>query len=156
WAPQAHFYAVARMDPVSMVQHLDDPFALEAAKQLEERTKTYLIYINDSPPMAMPREWYLYQVTAIATTPPPPCKAENRGPEVCVPISPTDTHPTGRIPIKTEPDPFPFPNCFHWPLEAMWVCVLPRPEGWNRDKAIRLTVESRVLMSTYWENDKFR
>ncbi|KAH9918384.1 uncharacterized protein BXZ73DRAFT_53037 [Epithele typhae] len=158
WAPQAHLYAAARMDPVTMVQHLNDPFALEAAKQLAERTKTYLIYIDHSPtlPLGGIERWFHYEITAIAAAPPPPCEEENRGPEVSVPIFPNDTHPTGRIPLKTDPGPFPFPNCFHWPLKAMLIRVLPRPEGWNRDNAVRLPGDSEVLMGTYWENDQFR
>ncbi|KAH9918394.1 uncharacterized protein BXZ73DRAFT_105272 [Epithele typhae] len=175
WAPQAHLYAVAHMDPVSMVQHLNDPFALEAAQQLALRTKTYLIYIDHvcgflptflfaymnssfqclALPLGVER-WFLFQVTGIATTPPPACEAENRGPEVCVPIFPSDTHPTGRAPLRTEPTPFPFPNCFHWALDAMSVRVLPRTEGWNDSKAIRLTGLSQVVMGVYWQYDEFR
>ncbi|KAH9918397.1 uncharacterized protein BXZ73DRAFT_53002, partial [Epithele typhae] len=157
WAPQAYMYAVARIDPVSMVQHLNDPFALEAAKQMALRTKTYLIYINQC--LALPlgiERWFLFKVTGIATSPPPPCEAECRGPETSVPLFPNDAHPTGREPLKTDPSPFPFHDCFHWPLKAMPIRVLPRPDGWNRSRAIRLTGASQVLMSFYWQEDGLR
>lgn len=42
--PSGRLYAVIQMDPVAMVEHLDDPIALEAAKALHP--KKYLIYLE--------------------------------------------------------------------------------------------------------------
>ena len=40
-----HRYAAIRMDPVAMVEHLDDPLASAAARAMEART--YLVYIEE-------------------------------------------------------------------------------------------------------------
>ena len=34
-------------------------------------------------------------------------------PEMCIPIFPNSNHPSGRPPVRTEPE-FPFSNCYHW------------------------------------------
>ena len=45
FCPMPHRYAAIRMDPVAMVEHLDDPLALAAARAIEART--YLVYIEE-------------------------------------------------------------------------------------------------------------
>ena len=42
--PKARRFAVVRMDPVAMVEHLHDPVALNAARAM--RTKKYLVYLE--------------------------------------------------------------------------------------------------------------
>lgn len=44
FSPNTSTYAVIRMNPVAMVQDLNDPEALSAAEALQ--TKAYLIYID--------------------------------------------------------------------------------------------------------------
>ncbi len=44
FAPSPWNYAVAQMDPVSMVQHLDDSQALEAAERIQP--KAYLVHLS--------------------------------------------------------------------------------------------------------------
>ena len=44
FVPSPLEYAAIRMDPVAMVQHLDDPLALEAAHSIHP--KTYLVHLT--------------------------------------------------------------------------------------------------------------
>ncbi len=44
YAPSTHSYAVIRMDPVAMVEHLNDEEAMACAKAL--RPKSYVAYID--------------------------------------------------------------------------------------------------------------
>ena len=44
FVPSPLEYAAIRMDPVAMVQHLDDPLALEAAQGIHP--KTYLVHLS--------------------------------------------------------------------------------------------------------------
>lgn len=43
--PTMMLYAVIRMDPVAMVEHLNDPIATQAAAAMQP--KKYLVYIED-------------------------------------------------------------------------------------------------------------
>ena len=43
--PRIGLYAVVRIDPVAMVEHLNDPIALQQARAL--LTKKYLVYLKD-------------------------------------------------------------------------------------------------------------
>ena len=44
FVPSPLEYAAIRMDPLAMVQHLDDPLALEAAHSIHP--KTYLVHLT--------------------------------------------------------------------------------------------------------------
>lgn len=44
FSPNPRTYAVIRLNPVAMVEHLDDPEALSAAEALQ--TKAYIVYIR--------------------------------------------------------------------------------------------------------------
>ncbi|KAH9935175.1 uncharacterized protein BXZ73DRAFT_76874 [Epithele typhae] len=52
--------------------------------------------------------------------------------------------------VLTEPNPFPFRGCFHWPLGAR-VLVRPHAGGWSLSpKAIKLPEESRLDLFECW------
>ena len=44
FVPSPLDYAAIRMDPAAMVQHLDDPLALEATQNIHP--KTYLVHLS--------------------------------------------------------------------------------------------------------------
>lgn len=75
---------------------------------------------------------------------------------MCTPIYPNDKHPAGREPLRPE-KPFPYTNCYHW-CNALdiEIRVLPRPELFNEEQAIKLSYDEQMLFSEYQFADLLR
>ena len=79
---------------------------------------------------------------------------EKRGFEsdMCVPIFPNETHPTGRSSVR--PDRvFPYDNCYHWARMNLDVRVHAREEGFDDTCAIELSVEEQMDMEALFRTD---
>ncbi|EIW54184.1 uncharacterized protein TRAVEDRAFT_77773, partial [Trametes versicolor FP-101664 SS1] len=137
FSPNTGTYAVIRLNPVAMVEDLNDPEALVAAEALQ--TKRYLVYLEYvSLELPFPnRPWYRYTVCPIAPSLRAEDKAEGYTPDMCVPIFPNTSHPRGRTPLRTEPV-FPYDNCYHWAQFRTDIRVRARAEKFNERRAIRL------------------
>lgn len=75
---------------------------------------------------------------------------------MCTPIYPNDKHPAGREPLRPE-KPFPYTNCYHW-CNALdiEIRVLPRPELFNEEAAIKLSYDEQMLFSEHQFADLLR
>ncbi|EIW54304.1 uncharacterized protein TRAVEDRAFT_83878, partial [Trametes versicolor FP-101664 SS1] len=105
-------FGVMQIDPVAMVEHLEDEDALAPAKAIQ--TKRYIGYLRDTIELPWPqRPWYGYNVLPIATTLRPEDPERAISAEMCIPIAPNTNHPTNRPSLPTEPS-FPFSNCYYW------------------------------------------
>ncbi|KAH9935170.1 uncharacterized protein BXZ73DRAFT_76870 [Epithele typhae] len=156
FCPLPSTYAAMRIDPVAMVQRLRDPYALAAAEKMQPQT--YLVFISEASglPGLYGTAYFYYTVDILGTVPPPREEVECFEPDMCIPIFPNDTHPTGRKPIHTRPSPFAFRDCFHWPSTKMMIRVRPREGGWNVDDGYVLPGASLMRMGAYWEEDAAR
>ncbi|TFK83906.1 hypothetical protein K466DRAFT_474879, partial [Polyporus arcularius HHB13444] len=130
YCPTTYSYAVIRMDPVAMVEHLDEE-ALNSAKLL--RPKSYVAYIDCDHSLPFPGvPWYGFNVRLVAPSLPSADEERCITPDMCTPIFPNTTHPHGRPPLNPEPSgSFPYTNCYHWPDLELDVRVLARPEGFD-------------------------
>ncbi|KAJ8501795.1 hypothetical protein ONZ51_g349 [Trametes cubensis] len=142
------------MDPVAMVEHLDDPLALAAARAIEART--YLVYIEEELELPFPgKPWYQFCVCPIGTSL-RLADPENRiTSDMCIPIHPNERHPGGRPGVVTEPE-FPYDNCYHWIDFRIYVRVRARPEGFEGGNAIRLPPRQQGRMHRLWDEDRRR
>ncbi|EIW54313.1 uncharacterized protein TRAVEDRAFT_76241, partial [Trametes versicolor FP-101664 SS1] len=112
FSPSPGAYAVIRLNPIEMVQHLDDNDALQAAMAMQ--TKTYLVcldIVSSNPTHHKP--WYRFEARPIGPHLPPAKEEEGYTPDMYIPIYPNTNHPTGRAPIRPR-RPFPYANCYHW------------------------------------------
>ena len=73
-------------------------------------------------------------------------------PEMCMPIFPNVTHPTGRPALHTEPT-FPYSGCYIWTFAETQVRVAEREEGWKTREAVRLPPIHEVKMQRTWGLD---
>ena len=75
--------------------------------------------------------------------------------DMCTPIFPNTIHPLGRRPLVPEPlGSFPYTNCYHWPDMQIDLRVLARPEGFAREKAVKLPAEESLRLSMCLAEDK--
>ncbi|KAJ8454015.1 hypothetical protein ONZ51_g13276 [Trametes cubensis] len=157
FCPMPHRYAAIRMDPTAMVEHFQDPIALAAAQAM--KPKTYLVYVEGDLELPFPgKPWYRFCVCPIGTSLRPADAANDLRPEMCIPILPNQSHPTGRLPlVPDESGPaFPYDNCYHWVELAMYVRVRASPQGFANDRAVRLGVDEQIRMMRLWEEDDER
>lgn len=176
FSPNAPCYAVIRLDPVAMVKKLNDPEALAAARAMTPRS--YVVYLThvirnstsshvsyfvlkqiclQEPELPFPNKpWYRYELNLIAPSLCEEDAAKGITADMCTPIYPNDKHPTGREPLRPE-KPFPYANCYHW-CDALEIeiRVLPRPELFNEDQAIKLSYEQQMLFSEHQFEDLLR
>ncbi|KAJ8463624.1 hypothetical protein ONZ51_g10139 [Trametes cubensis] len=157
YSPSPGSYAVIRMNPVEMVRHLDDPQALLEAQAM--RPKSYLVYLVYELALPFPDQpWYRFEVQPIATSLRLEDKARGITPDMCIPIFPNNSHPSGREPLRPYPEGlFPYSNCYHWfEAKAVNVRVRARPEEFDETGAVKLNARSRIQMQRYWIEDGFR
>ncbi|KAM5537907.1 hypothetical protein V8D89_008383 [Ganoderma adspersum] len=151
--PPVSAYAVIQMDPTTMVTHLDAQ-ALEEAQEI--RPKKYLILTSFG--LSFPfhgHPWSVYDVWPVG----PSLRAvdEKRGlePDMCIPIHPNETHPTGRAPAHPS-SPFPYNNCYHWACTKLDLRVHVTEEGFDKTRAIRLPAGDMVDMTSLFSTDRGR
>ena len=96
--------------------------------------------------------WFLYNVRPVG----PSIRAvhEKRGYEsdMCVPIFPNETHPSGRPSIYPG-SPFPYDNCYHWAGLNLDVRVRAREDGFDNTRAIRLPAGQKLDMDAHFRAD---
>ncbi|KAI0326073.1 hypothetical protein GY45DRAFT_1286152 [Cubamyces sp. BRFM 1775] len=151
FCPNEFQYAVIRMDPVSMVQHFNDPIATAEARALE--TKKYLVYLNMSLDLPFVTNfWYRYQVSLIGPSLRPEVPQQGITSDMAIPISPNTNRPRGRSPICTE-TPFPFSNCYHWVNGKVLVRIRRKDERYDDANAVRITPMQHVMIDMEFSND---
>ncbi|KAJ8463621.1 hypothetical protein ONZ51_g10142 [Trametes cubensis] len=151
YSPSPGSYAVIRLNPVEMIRPFNDPQALLEAQAM--RPKSYLIMLQMV--RFQIQSSLVFVVEPIATTLRPEDKAQDITSDLCIPIFPNTSHPTGREPVKPEPEGlFPYDNCYHWyDAEMVDVRVRARPEEFDETNAVTLSVDMRVDMETAWEKE---
>ena len=99
--------------------------------------------------------WSVYDVWPVG----PSLRAvdEKRGlePDMCIPIHPNETHPTGRTPACPT-SPFPYDNCYHWACMKLDLRVHVTEEGYDKTQAIRLPAGDMVDMTSLFSSDRGR
>ncbi|KAL1945496.1 hypothetical protein VTO73DRAFT_2347 [Trametes versicolor] len=154
FSPSPGAYAVIRLNPVAMVQHLDDNDALQAAMAMQ--TKTYLVCLDIEMALPFPdRPWYRFEARPIGPQLPPANEEEGYTPEMCIPIYPNTNHPTGRAPIRPR-RPFPYGNCYHWNDNTIHIRVRARPEGFDETNAVKISARTELLIGKLFMEDILR
>ncbi|KAI0740896.1 hypothetical protein C8Q76DRAFT_608046 [Earliella scabrosa] len=150
--PQRRRFAVIRLNPVAMIEHLKlDQQALDAARSM--RNKKYLVYLYAPHDLPFPDSlWCRYSVEPVATVLRPYEPARGLAPDMVMPISPNTKYAKGRDPISPE-TPFPFRNCFFWIDSAMTVRIPGRPDGYDDTRAIQLSLSSNFDVMTCWKTE---
>ncbi|KAH9935164.1 uncharacterized protein BXZ73DRAFT_100551 [Epithele typhae] len=100
--------------------------------------------------------WFKYEIAMLGNTLPPFDEEECFEPQMCAPVLPNDSHPTGRTPLVTHPSPFPFPGCFRWPHDEIDIRVLPRESGWDDETGFCLKGAAQMKLCDYWDADRPR
>ncbi|KAI0740873.1 hypothetical protein C8Q76DRAFT_709310 [Earliella scabrosa] len=141
FGPNPGTYGVIRMDPVAMVQHLNDPEAMAAAQAMQP--KSYLVYLEHILALPFPGQpWFPFTVLVVGPGLRPPNEEECITADMCTPIFPNLAHPTGRASLRTEPT-FPYSNCAHWQCPELNVRICARDEGFDDGLAIKLPVDDQ-------------
>ncbi|EIW54308.1 uncharacterized protein TRAVEDRAFT_85247, partial [Trametes versicolor FP-101664 SS1] len=136
FSPSPGAYAAIRINPVEMVRHLQDDKALRAASAMQK--KTYLVCLELEMDLPFPdKPWYRFRALPIGPHLLPPNEAKGYTSDMCIPIFPNMSHPTGRAPLPSE-RPFPYGNCYHWIDESVVIRVRARPEGFDETNAIKI------------------
>ncbi|KAI0800138.1 hypothetical protein C8Q74DRAFT_1191217 [Fomes fomentarius] len=151
--PKARRFAAVRMDPVAMVEHLQDPAATHAAKRM--RPKNYLVYLEFPEDLPMPDSpWCRYRISPIATTLRPANPEKGITPDMVAPIYPNTDYSKGNIHISSTP-PFPFPNCYFWAESRMSLRVRVSRGlgcGYDNDKAYQLSIPQHLALANSFEH----
>ncbi|KAI8978347.1 hypothetical protein BD414DRAFT_495277 [Trametes punicea] len=144
-------YAVVRIDPVAMVEHLNDPTATAAARAL--RPKKYLVYLTSAMDLPFPSSaWFRHLVSLIGTTLRPEEPDRGITSDMVVPIHPNLDRPQGRTPIKTE-TPFPFGNCYHWVDNSVTVRIRRKDDLYDDSSAVKVSPQQHVAMTRLFAED---
>ncbi|KAI0327916.1 hypothetical protein GY45DRAFT_1372780 [Cubamyces sp. BRFM 1775] len=153
FSPTPGSYAVIRLAPVAMVRPFDDSEALLEAQAMQP--KSYLVFLTWDLALPFPDQpWYKYEIEPIAPSSRSEDKARGISSDMCIPIFPNTSHPTGRKPIKPEPEGlFPYDNCYHWFDAKASVRVRARPEEFDETNAVALSVRTEIQMMRCWEED---
>ncbi|KAI0740897.1 hypothetical protein C8Q76DRAFT_791281 [Earliella scabrosa] len=153
--PECRRFAVIRLNPVAMIEHLKlDQQALDAARSM--RNKKHLVYLYAPHDLPFPDSlWCRYSVEPVATVLRLNEPARGLTPDMVMPIFPNTRYSKGREPISPETQ-FPFRNCFFWIDSAMTVRIPVRPDGYDDTRAIRLSPRSDFDFITCWEVEHSR
>ncbi|KAI0327932.1 hypothetical protein GY45DRAFT_1307798 [Cubamyces sp. BRFM 1775] len=155
YSPSPRSYAVIRLNPIEMVRPFNDTEALLEAQAIQP--KSYLIYLRLERALPWPDQpWYRFQVEPIATTLRPEDEARCITSDMCIPIFPNTSHPTGRESLKPEPEGlFPYDNCYHWfKAKLVDVRIRARPEMFDETNAVAISVRTRIrTLMRLWEED---
>ncbi|KAI0629520.1 hypothetical protein C8Q77DRAFT_1042720, partial [Trametes polyzona] len=145
------WYAVIRMDPVTMVKHLDDPQALYAAEAMQP--KSYLVYLEDELVFPFPNKpWYRYRISVIGQSLRDPDEEKGFTADMCVPIYPNNAHPDGRAPVCPDKT-FPYENCYHWIQTDMPIRVRAREGHFDQRDAFELSLPEQHRLNNCWNDD---
>ncbi|RPD70394.1 hypothetical protein L226DRAFT_470235 [Lentinus tigrinus ALCF2SS1-7] len=150
--PKARRFAVVRMDPVAMVEHLQDPLATNAARAM--RPKKYLVYLEFPQDLPMPDSSYCrYRVNAVAARLRPPVPEKGITRDMVVPIYPNTHRARDDVKIASTPV-FPFSNCYFWIDARMSLRVrVSRNREYENDSAYQLDISQHVALSDAFEHD---
>ncbi|RPD57895.1 hypothetical protein L227DRAFT_505891 [Lentinus tigrinus ALCF2SS1-6] len=155
--PKALKFAVIRMDPVSMISHLDlDSIAIAEATAMEP--KKYLIYLDTPQDLPLPEsEWCRYWVQPVATVLRPAVPEQGITSDMVMPIHPNTRYAKGRQPVQSTPQ-FPFPNCYFWMMSRMSLRVKIKrgADVYDNDKGATISISQHVRLMSAWRDDFFR
>ncbi|RDX48680.1 hypothetical protein OH76DRAFT_1352111 [Lentinus brumalis] len=156
FAPSPWNYAVVQMDPVTMVQHLDDSQALEAAERIQP--KAYLLHLSWDSGLPFPgKPWYGFSASLVGPGLRAPDEERCIFPDMCIPIFPTIAHPRSRDPIRPKPErPFPYDDCYHWSFTDTRIRVIANPEGFDESTAVKLDAREDTRRERFFAEDAYR
>ncbi|KAI0364942.1 hypothetical protein BV20DRAFT_973755 [Pilatotrama ljubarskyi] len=144
-------YAVICMDPVAMVEHLNDHVATAQARAL--CPKKYLVYLDNALDLSFPTSaWFRFQVSPIGTTLRPEDPARGVTSNMAIPIYPNEDHPAHRPPIRTQ-KPFPFRHCYHWVDNLTTVRIRRIPGLYDDAPAIKISSLQHIRMEKAFAED---
>ncbi|RDX48701.1 hypothetical protein OH76DRAFT_1351949 [Lentinus brumalis] len=155
-APGPNYYAVIRMDPISMVMDLglDDPITLAEAKQMV--TKRYLVYLHWPFELYMPdMRWCRYDAEIIGTTLRPSDENSGITSDMVIPIAPNKNYTGERRPVHPHPS-FPFSNCYHWFRNHIKIRVRTREGGFDHDGGFMLPGAEHLALNHGFSQDRKR
>ncbi|KAI0774894.1 hypothetical protein BD413DRAFT_537416 [Trametes elegans] len=140
-------YAVAELDVSSTLRPLDDPVAEEAAANI--RATKCLIYMDIVLQLPFPDSpTFKYMVHLVGPGLRPANPELCTTPDMCIPIFPNTSHPSGtRHAIKPNP-PFPFSNCCQWigPDMQLDLRILNEGRDYRPIEKTALPADQRVKM----------
>ncbi|KAI0711706.1 hypothetical protein C8Q76DRAFT_622893 [Earliella scabrosa] len=153
--PPARCFAVIRMDPIAMVEHLGDEGARRAAMAM--RPKKYLVYLEYPQDLAMPdSEWCRYRVSPIATTLRPAVLRQGIMPDMVIPIAP-HTAPCPQRDCVVSTPTFPFTNCYFWLESRMFLRVrVSRTNRYTTDRSYMLDIPQHLAREDGFGEDYAR
>lgn len=112
FTPLPGMHLTIRLNPVAMVEHLDDAVALQAARRMSSRT--YIGYVDCLRDFPLPvKPYHKCSIQFVGQGLPTRLKDEFVERDMCVPIYPNTLHPLAREPLRARP-PFPFPDCYQY------------------------------------------
>lgn len=110
-----------RLNPVAMVEHLDDAVALQAARRMSSRT--YIGYVDCLRDFPLPvKPYHKCSIQFVGQGLPTRLKDEFVERDMCVPIYPNTLHPLAREPLRAKP-PSLFPDCYQYSFVTATVRV---------------------------------
>ncbi|KAI0752791.1 hypothetical protein C8Q80DRAFT_476013 [Daedaleopsis nitida] len=150
--PKARRFAVAQMDPVEMVKHLNDPDAVLAAQEMQ--TQKYLVYLEYPEDFPLPdSQWCRYRVNPVATTLRPVVPGKGITPDMAIPIYPNKNLARSDTLISPKPS-FPFHNCYFWIESRTSLRVrVNRERTYDNDKAYQLDIPQHIALSDGFEKE---
>ena len=98
-------------------------------------------------------KWTRFSISPISTARRPPDPEEGITQDMVTPIAPNAS--LGR-PAVHPSTPFPFPNCYHWIKNQMFIRVKVRPEDYDHVHAVRLDPGEHIALATSFTNDFVR
>ena len=114
----------------------------------------FSIQIQELPsPCSTDFTYYVYLVGPGPTRPTNPDLCLTA--DMCTPIFPNTSHPTGRAPVRPDP-PFPFSNCAHWTGQDAALRVRVKRGRYPRGAALELPDEEYLKLERDRSEDDFR
>ncbi|KAI0350622.1 hypothetical protein OH77DRAFT_1412663 [Trametes cingulata] len=151
YSPTPGAYAVVRLNPVEMVKALDDPQATAEAEAM--KPKAYLAWLNLELALPFPDQpWYRFDICPIGLGIRPEDAESGITSDMCVPIGPNTSHPTGRKPVCPV-GCFPYSGCYHWLDTEFTVRIRSRPEGFSERNGAKLSSRCQLRMERMWTAD---
>ncbi|KAH9933801.1 uncharacterized protein B0H18DRAFT_601989 [Fomitopsis serialis] len=147
--PRRGTYLCLQLDPVKMVEPLNDPALSAAARDL--RMQKYIALVSDIDELPMPNKpdhkCYVELVGSGL------CREDEDAymkSSMCTPIFPATEHPLSRRPLRPVPS-FPFPNCYHHSFAALTVRIPNKL--YNHEHAVTLNQRDLLADNIYVSED---
>ncbi|EPS94086.1 hypothetical protein FOMPIDRAFT_63752, partial [Fomitopsis schrenkii] len=145
-------YLIVQLDAVRMVEPLQDPVLLAAARVLpSQKYVAHVLEIDELPmPFKRDHKCQLVLVGKGLCQEDEDCCIDST---MCIPISPATVHPLARKPLQPRPI-FPFVDCYQCTFATPQVRIPNRP--YDHRHAVSLAAHDAVLQDIYITEDAHR